>query len=352
MEHDPHMVCPECGEPVEARTPDSMMPWQAHGMTAPEYAHPGGEPLCPVVGENGYEPAQPVPADVAAEAAQAAVARKNEPAASPANAVDHFDLDVCDDCAQVIANGEINDGTDRGKDVADAQVRVWGLDAVHLVLACGENCSESFSWAPCDGCGSTLGGNRHPASVDVQATAQVAEAAQAPVDDSRMACPGCGEPVERHPRWRDEPGMYTVLGINRDWIHTDGSPLCAMPAVHLDRPARPVPAAAAGVGPDGEDRTAMPAGEVAGLDDAIAFGESMEQRLRHAAIATEQSLANLQAGGVAGETVTALTSASDTLAGAVLAFSSVTQGLRRQLLVREAYQSAPGAGDRDFLTRE
>lgn len=351
MDHDSDtsMVCPECGEPVEARTPDSMTPWQAYGMTTPEYAHLDGEPLCPVVGEHGYEPAQPVPAGVAAEAAQAAVARRDEAAASPATPVDHFDLEVCDDCAQVIANGEINDGTDRDKEVADAQVRVWGSDAVHLVLACGEDCSESFSWAPCDGCGSTLGGNRHPASVRV---AQAAEAAQAPVDESRMACPGCGEPVERHPRWREEPGLYTTLGINRDWIHTDGSPLCSMPAVHGILPARPVPAAAAGIGPDGENRTVVPAGEVAGLDDAIAFGESMEQRLRNAAIATEQSLANLQAGGVAGEAVTALTSASETLADAVLAFSSVTQGLRRQLLVREAYQAAPGAGDRDFLTRE
>jgi ribosomal protein L37AE/L43A len=56
------MVCPECGEEAVHRPPLSAMPSQALGMERPEWSHPDGEPLCPVVGASGYEPALPVPA--------------------------------------------------------------------------------------------------------------------------------------------------------------------------------------------------------------------------------------------------------------------------------------------------
>jgi hypothetical protein len=78
------------------------------------------------------------------------------------------DLKVCVDCVQVIANGEINDGTDRGDEVAAAQVAIWGDDAIGLVLtgSIDDPGGElGFYWSSCDGCGSTLGGDRHAAAV-------------------------------------------------------------------------------------------------------------------------------------------------------------------------------------------
>lgn len=75
--------------------------------------------------------------------------------------ITHDDLSVCDDCAQILANGEINDGTDRGEEVAHAIAILWPVGT--LVLACGEDCCDSFSWGQCDGCGTILGGGRHPA---------------------------------------------------------------------------------------------------------------------------------------------------------------------------------------------
>lgn len=32
-----------------------------------------------------------------------------------------------------------------------------------LVPGCDDDCESGFSWAECDGCSSTLGGDRHPA---------------------------------------------------------------------------------------------------------------------------------------------------------------------------------------------
>jgi hypothetical protein len=70
--------------------------------------------------------------------------------------VTHDDLAVCVDCAMLIANGE---GTDEH---ADAVAARWpGMNT--LVLACPEDCEGWFSSSPCDGCGSTLDGDRHPA---------------------------------------------------------------------------------------------------------------------------------------------------------------------------------------------
>lgn len=70
-------------------------------------------------------------------------------------------LSVCSDCVHIIANGEITDGReDEGQSVAEAQVSLWGDDAIGLALT-GED--AGFSWSACDGCGSTLAGDRHEA---------------------------------------------------------------------------------------------------------------------------------------------------------------------------------------------
>jgi hypothetical protein len=51
-------TCPECGEAVP-RPPDDLVPWQAHGLAAPAWSHTDGSSLCPVVGPDGYRPADP-----------------------------------------------------------------------------------------------------------------------------------------------------------------------------------------------------------------------------------------------------------------------------------------------------
>lgn len=81
-------------------------------------------------------------------------------ATPPPSTVDVTDLSVCSDCIQIMANGEINDGTDRGEQCADGMVRVWGDDARHLVPGDEE---LGFSHSDCEGCGSPLGGDRHRA---------------------------------------------------------------------------------------------------------------------------------------------------------------------------------------------
>ena len=73
----------------------------------------------------------------------------------------HYELDVCIDCLALIANGEC-ETPDPGWDPSDVSDR-W--DGFHLMAACEpenlETMCGSFSWMSCDGCGSTLGGERH-----------------------------------------------------------------------------------------------------------------------------------------------------------------------------------------------
>jgi len=52
-------VCPECGEPARRVPPATRLPWAAHRLPVPQWSHLDGEPLCPVVGECGYRPAEP-----------------------------------------------------------------------------------------------------------------------------------------------------------------------------------------------------------------------------------------------------------------------------------------------------
>jgi hypothetical protein len=52
------MVCPECGEPVRQRPPTALAPT---GTPPTAWSHADGEPLCPVMTDDGYAPARPVP---------------------------------------------------------------------------------------------------------------------------------------------------------------------------------------------------------------------------------------------------------------------------------------------------
>jgi hypothetical protein len=71
------MTCPECGEPAAHREPADLVPWEAHGMTRPQWSHTDGSALCPVPGPSGgYRPAQPAPAHTHNLTPSSAPARK------------------------------------------------------------------------------------------------------------------------------------------------------------------------------------------------------------------------------------------------------------------------------------
>lgn len=97
--------------------------------------------------------------------------------------VDADNLEFCTDCVMLIANGEVfnSEGRDIAQEVSDRQVAIWGEGingVLGLVLACPEDCDGWFSWSQCDGCGSTLGGDRHPG----------AHLSQTAFNDPRVTC--------------------------------------------------------------------------------------------------------------------------------------------------------------------
>jgi hypothetical protein len=59
------LICPPCGEAAHPRPPRR---WLAANGPRPRHSHADGEPLCPVVGPRGYEPAQPADASTGTEA--------------------------------------------------------------------------------------------------------------------------------------------------------------------------------------------------------------------------------------------------------------------------------------------
>lgn len=101
---------------------------------------------------------------------------------------------------------------------------------------------------------------------------------------------------------------------------------------------------------EGVPAVTIPTGETTGLDSAIGFAEQMKSYLSSAVTSTEQSLANLSAGGVTGESLSSLTSAQEQLTAAVQAFEAAENELRGHLTVREAYDATPDAGSKEFVT--
>ena len=75
----------------------------------------------------------------------------------------HDDLSVCTDCIQMLANGECRECNDdrTACPVAYSIEVTWEGEEGHLVPGSED---LGFSWSACDGCGQTLGGDRHSAA--------------------------------------------------------------------------------------------------------------------------------------------------------------------------------------------
>jgi len=75
---------------------------------------------------------------------------------------DFTDLEVCTDCAMILANGELGQG-DAMADERHAALIAAEWPEHDLVLSGGEHDEPFFSRSQCDGCGSRLGGDREVA---------------------------------------------------------------------------------------------------------------------------------------------------------------------------------------------
>lgn len=73
------------------------------------------------------------------------------------------EIDICEDCLMASANGL--QGWDYDENWLEAYEKACERYGADPTPACGEDCDGHFSRRPCDFCGSTLGGYRHPAVI-------------------------------------------------------------------------------------------------------------------------------------------------------------------------------------------
>jgi len=78
--------------------------------------------------------------------------------------MDHYyaDIEVCVDCLCMLANGVESEEQVETSKLIEAR---WPWPTWQLTINCPEVCDGSFSWQPCEACGSNLGGDRHPVVV-------------------------------------------------------------------------------------------------------------------------------------------------------------------------------------------
>ena len=69
----------------------------------------------------------------------------------------HAKIQVCTDCIMLVAHGDLPGD---GRDLAKLHIERWGENASHMCVGDTEK-DDEFSWAPCEGCSSKLGGSRH-----------------------------------------------------------------------------------------------------------------------------------------------------------------------------------------------
>lgn len=76
--------------------------------------------------------------------------------------IDSTEIEVCEDCVFLLANGEVTDGL--GNDITEQHAEkvstIWG--SRYILIYDGED--SFFGWTECDGCGDKLGGTRYNAT--------------------------------------------------------------------------------------------------------------------------------------------------------------------------------------------
>jgi hypothetical protein len=75
---------------------------------------------------------------------------------------EQHEIQVCVDCLFMLANGEIGDTASAEQNAAHI-ARMAGHWGNGWELFLGSDDEGSFSWSSCEGCGSTLGGDRQTA---------------------------------------------------------------------------------------------------------------------------------------------------------------------------------------------
>lgn len=145
------LACPECEEEVLTGPPTALVPYEAHGLEEPGYSHLDGEPLCPVMGPRGYQPADPVeihgdaPSPARRQSAGDPVV--GGPAGEPAGAVRHAHGAVAVEQAHH-AVAEVGEGSDVGDDSRREQLAQWSTQ---------DDARDSRTSAASIGDGSTVG---------------------------------------------------------------------------------------------------------------------------------------------------------------------------------------------------
>lgn len=75
------------------------------------------------------------------------------------------DLQICSDCAMIIANDDASGMDDATEAACRAGIEKEAAAGGHWALSGAEDEESSFSWSACDCCGSRLGGDRIAAAV-------------------------------------------------------------------------------------------------------------------------------------------------------------------------------------------
>lgn len=101
-----------------------------------------------------------------------------------------------------------------------------------------------------------------------------------------------------------------------------------------------------------EGSTMSDAPEVTGLGTATQYAGGMAQAHAGSVAQTEQFVATLQGNGVSGEVIGAATAAQEASNAAAAAWARANQVLSQHGQVKEAYDSNPGAGSKEFVTAE
>ena len=127
------LVCPVCREPARAQQPAY---WRVADGQVPAWSHHNGEPLCPVLTDDGLRPAHPTDIRTHIRTARATTERLSTPEPKDTPMARHWHLDPRDDRTlpdTVVAN--IPRTPTRGEPLTWADARALLLDTAHAVGA-------------------------------------------------------------------------------------------------------------------------------------------------------------------------------------------------------------------------